>query len=211
MTQLLLIRHGQSTWNAIGRIQGWADPPLDETGREQAHKLASRLVAEEHNIAALYSSPLLRAGQTAEAIGHALGLAVQADDRLKENNVGQITGLNDAEVNQHFPEWVAQFNRPGNEYITPPGGEDRDHFVRRAAAAMADIVARHPDQTVVVVSHGGTLGVYLAHLMEIPIRRRLPFQFDNASVSIVRVTEQRVRLLKFNDTWHLANGHAGHV
>jgi probable phosphoglycerate mutase len=208
MTQLLLIRHGQSTWNAIRRIQGWADPPLDDAGREQASKLASRLAAEEHNIAALYSSPLLRANQTAYAIGQTLGLIVQTDDRLKENNVGQITGLNDAEVNQRFPDWVAQFQQAGNEYITPPGGEDRDHFVQRATAVMADIVARHPDQTIAVVSHGGTLGVYLAHLLGMPIHRRLPFQFDNASLSIVRITERRVRLIKFNDTWHLANGHA---
>ena len=206
MTQLLLIRHGQSTWNAIGRIQGWADPPLDDAGGEQARKLASRLATEEHNIAALYSSPLLRASQTAEQIGQTLGLTVQTNDRLKENDVGQITGMNEAEINQRFPDWVAQFNRPGNEYITPPGGEERAHFVQRATAVMVDIVAGHPDQTVAIVSHGGTLGVYLAHLLEMPIHRRLPFQFDNASLSIVRVTERRIRLVKFNDTWHLTNG-----
>jgi alpha-ribazole phosphatase len=68
---------------------------------------------------------------------------------------------------------------------------------------MADIVANHPEQTVAVVSHGGTLGVYLAHLLEMPIHRRLPFQFDNASLSIVKVNERGVRLVKFNDTSHM--------
>lgn len=68
MTRLILVRHGQSTWNAQGRIQGWADPPLDDTGQEQARRLAQRLAAEEHTISALYSSPLLRARQTAEAL-----------------------------------------------------------------------------------------------------------------------------------------------
>jgi len=206
MTQLLLIRHGQSTWNAIGRIQGWADPPLDDTGRDQARKLARRLTAEGYAIAAIYSSPLLRAQQTAEMIGQALALPVQTDERLKENDVGQITGLTGPEIERQFPEWIAAFHRIGNEWVPPPGGEDRDHFVRRAVSVMTDIIARHSDQTAIVVSHGGTLGVYLAHLLEMPIHRRLPFQFDNASLSIVRVTERRVRLVKFNDTWHLADG-----
>jgi broad specificity phosphatase PhoE len=206
MTQLLLIRHGQSTWNAAGRIQGWANPPLDDTGREQAQKLARRLAAEGHTIAAIYSSPLLRAKQTAEEIGLAFTLPVQTDDRLKEYNVGQLTGLTDPEVEQRFPEWIATFHRPGNKWVSPPGGENRDVFASRAVAVMSDIIASHPDHTVMVISHGGTLGVYLAHLLEMPIHRRLPFQFDNASLSIVKVTSQRIRLVKFNDTSHLANG-----
>ena len=205
MTRLILVRHGQSTWNAQGRIQGWADPPLDEAGQEQARQLAHRLAAEEQNISALYSSPLLRARQTAEAIGLATGLAVQTDDRLKENNVGLLAGLTGAEVEQQFPEWVAA-RQASVEWTPPPGGEDRDVFVKRAVAVMRDIVAHHPDQTVAVVSHGGTLGVYLAHLLEMPVHRSLPFQFDNTSLSVVKVSERRVRFLKLNDTAHLSNG-----
>jgi len=205
MTQLLLIRHGQSTWNAQGRIQGWADPPLDETGLDQARKLAQRLAADGHALAAVYSSPLLRAKQTAEQVGQAFGLPVQTDDRLRENNVGQLTGLTSSEVEQQFPEWVAA-RRASLEWTPPPEGEGRDHFVSRAVAVMTDIVARHAGQTIAVVSHGGTLGVYLAHLLEMPIHRSLPFQFDNTSLSIVKVGEHRIRLLKLNDTAHLMNG-----
>src|SRR5512136_2830135 len=102
MTQLLLIRHGQSTWNAQGRIQGWADPPLSETGLDQARKLAQRLAADGHTLAAIYSSPLFRAQQTAEQVGQAFSLPVQTEDRLKENNVGQLTGLTGIEVGQQF-------------------------------------------------------------------------------------------------------------
>ena len=206
MTKLLLVRHGQSTWNAQGRLQGWADPPLDDTGQEQALKLARRLAAEEKNVSAIYSSPLLRARQTAEAIGLTLGLTVQTDDRLKENDVGRLAGLTGAEIEARFPEWVAA-RRASVEWAPPPGGEDRDAFVSRAVAVMCDIVAHHPDQTVAIVSHGGTLGVYLAHLLEMPIHRSLPFQFDNTSLSIVKVSERRVRLFKFNDTSHLSNGY----
>jgi broad specificity phosphatase PhoE len=205
MTKLILVRHGQSTWNAQGRIQGWADPPLDETGHEQARRLALRLAAEEHGISAIYSSPLLRARQTAEAVGLALELIVQTDDRLKENNIGLLAGLTGEEVEHQFPEWIAA-RRASLEWVPPPGGEDRDAFVKRAVAAMCDIVTHHPEQTVAIVSHVGTLGVYLAHLLEMPIRRSLPFQFDNASLSVVKVSERRVRLFKLNDTAHLANG-----
>jgi broad specificity phosphatase PhoE len=88
--------------------------------------------------------------------------------------------------------------------VPPPGGEDRDVFVDRAVAVMTSILDHHPEQTVAVVSHGGTLGVYLAHVLEMPVHRRLPFQFDNASLSVVQVSERRVRLIKFNDTCHLA-------
>jgi len=205
MTQLLLIRHGQSTWNAEGRIQGWADPPLSERGLGQARKLAQRLIAEGYPLAAIYSSPLLRARKTAEQVAQTLGLPVQTDERLKENGVGQFTGLTGQEVEQQFPEWVAA-RRSSPAWIAPPDGEARDGFASRAAAVMAHIVANHSEQTVAVVSHGGILGAYLIHALEMSIHRSSPFQFDNASLSIVQVGEQRIRLLKLNDTAHLTNG-----
>lgn len=205
MTLLLLVRHGQSTWNAAGRIQGWADPPLDDIGRQQARQLAQRLINESYNVAAIYTSPLARAWQTAEEVARPLKLVLHTDERLKENNVGQLTGLTGPEIEQQFPEWIAQFRQAGAEWVPPPGGEDREGFADRCVAAMTDIVARHPEQTVVVASHGGALGVYLAHLLEMPMHRHLPFQFDNASLSIVKVGGQRIRLVKFNDTSHLDN------
>ena len=91
MTRLMLIRHGRSTWNAEGRIQGQADPPLDEMGREQARRLAERLHGEP--IVALYTSPLLRARETAGIIGQALDVPVTPDERLKEYDVGDVAGL----------------------------------------------------------------------------------------------------------------------
>ncbi len=204
MTQLFLIRHGQSTWNAQGRIQGWADPPLDEIGHDQAGKLAQRLRCEGHELAAIYSSPLMRARQTAEEIGRVFDLPVQTDDRLKEHGVGQLTGLTGVQVEEQFPNWVAA-RQGGHTWVVPPGGEDRDEFIWRVTTVMTDIINYHLDQTAAIVSHGGTLGVYLAHLLEIPIHRSLPFQFDNTGLSIIRFGKGRIRLVRLNDTGHLSN------
>lgn len=204
MTRLLLIRHGESTWNAEGRVQGWANPPLSEIGCEQARQLARRLAGEERSLAAIYTSSLMRARQTAEAISAVFGLAAQADERLREMHVGDLTGLTGPEIEQRFPEWIAL--RRAGQWVTPPGGEDGDSFADRSMAAMADLLARHPEQTVAVVSHGGTLGVCLAGLLDLPPRRSPPFQFDNASLSILRAGEQRIRLIKLNDTAHLKHG-----
>jgi broad specificity phosphatase PhoE len=204
MTQLLLIRHGQSTWNAQGRIQGWADPPLDEIGHDQAGKLANRLRCEGHELAAIYSSPLVRARHTAEEIGRVFELPVQTDDRLREHGVGQLTGLSSTQVEEQFPDWI-DARQGGRVWVVPPSGEDRDAFIQRAVSVMTDIVAHHLDQTVAIVSHGGTLGVYLAHLLELPLHRSLPFQFDNTGLSIVRMNKGRMRLVRLNDTGHLSN------
>jgi probable phosphoglycerate mutase len=91
VTRLLLIRHGRSTWNAIKRIQGQADPLLDEVGREQARRLAERL--RDNAPVVLYTSSLRRAQETAEIIGETPGVEVTSDERLKEYDVGDITGL----------------------------------------------------------------------------------------------------------------------
>ena len=119
MTQLFLIRHGQSTWNAEGRIQGWADPPLDETGHDQARKLAQRLVAEGHDHCGDLQQPA--AARPADGRRDRPGprSAVQTDDRLKENNVGQLTGLTGPEVEQQFPDWVAA-RQASREWMPPP-------------------------------------------------------------------------------------------
>ena len=102
MTRLLLIRHGRSTWNADKRIQGQADPPLDEVGREQARRLAERLRGDPP--VALYTSPLQRARETAEIVGQALDVPVVPDGRLKEYDVGAITGLTWEQVVEQHPD-----------------------------------------------------------------------------------------------------------
>ncbi|MFQ6102173.1 MAG: histidine phosphatase family protein [Anaerolineae bacterium] len=199
MPRLLLIRHGRSTWNAAHRIQGQADPPLDEAGREQARRLAKRLRGE--GITALYASPLRRAWETAVIIGDALGVSVVPDERLKEYDVGDVAGMTWEQVVEQYPD-VAHRWVEASEDVEFPGAEKGESFRARVVAAFGEIVARHAEGPIGVVAHGGTLGTYLNHLIGLPTWRS-PFRFGNGSLSIVEVNPVRPRIALLNDTCHL--------
>ena len=196
--RLYLVRHAESTWNAEGRVQGQADPPLSEMGVTQAAQLAARFRGEP--ITAVYASPLQRARQTAEHIAAALNLTVHGDERLKEHNMGLFTGLVWMDIVRQFPDFAQAWME---QAMDMPGGEKQRAFRARAAGAIDDIVARHTGERVVVVSHGGILGEYLAHLLELDPMRRHPFRFDNASVSEVEAGGVLVRLHRLNDVSHV--------
>jgi len=200
--RLLLIRHGQSAGNAADRIQGLNDEPLTELGREQAQALAYRLRAQ-HCVDGLYSSPLLRALQTAEIVADVLGLDVQIEDRLKEYDPGVVTGMRWEEVQAKYPE-IARRWAEDSWRVPIPGEEGADAFQRRVVAAMDEIVKAHDgDQTVAVVAHGGTLSAYLADVLELDFRKRQPWVFANASLSMVIPGGIRPRLALLNDTCHV--------
>jgi broad specificity phosphatase PhoE len=201
VTRLFLIRHGRSIWNAERRFQGWADPPLDDMGREQARRLAERLQGDGEVMVALYTSPLRRARETAEIVGEALSLPVAPDERLKERDVGELTGLTWAEIGERYPDLVQRWTE-ARESIKIPGEEKVERFRARVTAVFGEIVARHVEGPIGVVSHGGTLGTYLNHLIGLPSRFS-PFRFGNASLSIVEVNPVRPRILLLNDTCHL--------
>lgn len=205
-TRLLLVRHGQTAWNAEKRLLGLSDVSLNDVGRSQSYSLAQylRRMAQVDNAlrpAALYSSPLPRAWQTAVEIGMALDLPVQADERIKDYDAGQVTGLTPAEIRERFPEWLAEFYGKGQD-VTPPGGETNWVFTSRVIRAMDELIARHPGQTIMVVSHSEVLGVMLQHLLKVQTITRTPFEFDNGSLSTVEVgppdVRQRVRVVRLN-------------
>ena len=199
MTHLFLIRHARSTWNANGRIQGQADPPLDDVGREQAHRLAERL--RDDQPIALYTSPLQRARETADIVGQALGIGVMPDERLKEYDVGDIAGLTWEQVVERYPD-IAQRWAKAEEGAKFPGAEEGGAFRDRVAAVFDEIVTRHGKGLPGIVTHGGVLGAYINHLIGLTTWRS-PFRFDNASLSIVEVDLARSRILLLNDVCHL--------
>jgi broad specificity phosphatase PhoE len=139
VTTLLLVRHGETDWNAEGRLQGHTDRPLNDHGRRQANALAERLAGEEP-IAAIYASDLARARETAEIVGGRLGLPVVVDADLREKNWGNWEGLTGDE-------------RAAIEFV----GESTDEHRERVMRAVRRIVERHPGQRIVVVTHGGSL------------------------------------------------------
>lgn len=199
MTTLFLIRHARSTWNAEERMQGWADPPLDELGMRQARALAERLRGETLN--AVYSSPLARARQTAEAVAALHNLPVQFDERLKERNLGEWTGLTGSEAEERFPEHWSN----GRDWRIdgPPGGEGQAGVTARAAAAFADILSANLYGRVAVVSHGGTLSAYLAHLLGLPPTSAVHFALGNAAIARVRLKGGHVHVLSLGDDRHI--------
>jgi broad specificity phosphatase PhoE len=150
MTTLYLIRHGQTPWNVEGRYQGQSDPPLTEKGRQQAQTTTAKLA--EVGFDAIYSSNLIRARQTADALSQATGLPVWLDPRLQEINQGQWQGVLIDDIRAGWPDalhgWEAD---PWRHH--PPGGETLQQVQTRLFAAINEIIARHPQDTVAVFSH----------------------------------------------------------
>jgi broad specificity phosphatase PhoE len=201
MTMMHLVRHGRSVWNAAGRIQGQIDIELDEIGLQQAQRIADRL--EREPIAAIYSSPLVRARSTAEAIAARFGLLVIPDPRLMEYDFGVISGMTWDEVTANHPELV-------NRWLEDPwavpvaGSEGRVNFAARVKSALRDICALHPAEHVAIVAHGGTFGVYLTAMLGLDLNRRHPFHFGNTSLSVVEMREGVFHIHGLNNTCHLS-------
>jgi len=202
VTHFYLIRHGRTAWNNSDRLQGWADEPLDDVGQAQTAALAARL--HDVRFDALYSSPLRRARQTAEALAVSRGLPVTLDDRLRERNVGDWTGLTLDQARAQAPDrFMADWRQAG-----APGGEAQAALTARVAAVFDDIVAAYPAATVAVVSHGGALSAVLAHLLGIPGQRPVSFSFHNTAIARLIVTPNgasgsQVRLISLGDDRHI--------
>lgn len=154
--RVLLLRHGQSTWNAQGRWQGWADPPLSPAGRAQARAAAVLLArAGETFPGGVVTSDLSRARQTAVIIGDALGLGPPAvDPDLRERDVGAWSGRTTAEIEQGWPGWLDAWRR--GELPSPPEGEADEHFVARTLGAI-ERHGRAAAGDLLVVVHGGLI------------------------------------------------------
>jgi probable phosphoglycerate mutase len=153
-TRVLLARHGQSEWNAEGRWQGQADPPLSDRGRRQAHEAARALGALD----AIWASDLQRAAQTAAIISGDLGVGpVVLDPDLRERDAGEFSGLTRDEIEARFPGHLAGGRRP-------PGWEPDEHLLARALRVVTRIAAAVPGGDVLAVTHGGLVYTLEAHL-----------------------------------------------
>lgn len=146
-----MLRHGQSEWNALGRWQGQADPPLTDLGRQQARQAAELLATECPTFDAVITSDLDRAQETGLTIARILGVEVHhLDARWRENDAGEWQGLTPEEIRTQWPGYLENDRRP-------PGFETASSTVARARAALDDIADRHRAGCILVISHGGVL------------------------------------------------------
>jgi 2,3-bisphosphoglycerate-dependent phosphoglycerate mutase len=200
-TTLFFVRHGQTSWNAEGRLQGHLDSTLSRTGRSQARALGRRLVHERAH--ALYSSDLGRAKETAELIARATGHAVEVDARLRERGLGVLEGLTREEARGRHPGVWEQYLDGPADYVVPEG-ESSEGRQQRVLAACADIVRRHMGERVVVVTHGGVLDGVLRHCLLLPLDGPRTFVVRNAGLSAFEVDAA--------GHWRLATwGEVGHL
>jgi probable phosphoglycerate mutase len=158
VTTLLLARHGETDWNRELRFQGHSDPPLNASGRRQAEQLAERVAGE--SLVAVYCSDLRRAHQTARIVADRLGLDVTVVPALREVDVGSWSGLTRDEIAERFPEAFHRWLEGDQGH----DGESRDELRARVMEAVSRIVAAHPGESVLVVSHGGALRALLARV-----------------------------------------------
>lgn len=154
MTTILLARHGETDWNRDGRWQGWADPPLNDTGRTQARALAEQLRATPFD--AVYSSDLRRARETAEIVAAPHAVPVVADPGLREIDIGSWSGLTRAEIDERFPAGER------------PDGETRDRHTARVLEAVERIARENPGRRILLVTHGGTMRALHGHVTDEP-------------------------------------------
>src|SRR6267378_7656359 len=154
MTTLLLVRHGETDWNRDGRWQGGSDTSLNDLGRGQAQALAQEL---DGGIGLVYSSDLSRARETAEIIAASLGLEIRFDPRLRERGFGSWEGLTTSEIEERFADshrrWLA------GEGAGADDAETFEEFFARVNGFLDDVLRLHPDEEVLVISHGGAIRV----------------------------------------------------
>lgn len=159
---LCVARRGETDWNKSGILQGWTDMPLNMLGREQARRMAA--VHVHAGFCAVWTSPLVRASETAEIIATALGLAPPSrHDGLRERHFGAIQGIPKSELAVLNPAQLEQILRrnPAAQFT---GGESMDEFADRVLAACSDVGARHRGDKVLVVTHGWVMDVLTRHV-----------------------------------------------
>ncbi len=198
--RITLIRHGETDWNAEGRLQGHLQIPLNRRGRAQAEALAAHL--QDTRFDAVYSSDLLRALQTTWTIVRPTGQEVRADERLREWDLGVLVGLCRAQVEREQPH-AARIRRDHLVDEPIPGGESLRQRFERVTGAIGEIAARHRGECVLVVSHGGPLGDCYRRAVGKGIEERMQIDLRNAAINQLRIDGNDWTVKSWAQTEHL--------
>ena len=178
-TEIILIRHGETEWNSQKRMQGHSNSDLSEVGRGQIQALGELMknVSFDH----IYSSDSLRARQTAEAITQYSGHTLQFDQRIREKNLGVFEGLTSTEAKERHPEIYRLFKTAGANYVIDEG-ESTQQLLERALEFIEEIRLRHPQERVVMVTHGGVVRVLMKYALGLSIDSPTRFIIKNTGI-----------------------------
>jgi len=195
-----MVRHGETAWNAEGRVQGQTDVPLSATGEAQARALVGALAGTR--FAALYASDLARVRQTAAPSAAALGLELRLDARLRERHYGKFETCTYAEVRERLPEDYARFKAKDPDYDFG-SGESLRAFSARALACVREIAARHAGETVLVFTHGGVLEMVHRHALGSGLQAPRDFEIPNAALNWIEAGPGAWRVQAWAEVAHL--------
>jgi broad specificity phosphatase PhoE len=198
--RVYIVRHGETEWNAQGRIQGHTDICLSEKGREQARVVSRRLAEVPFDVA--YSSDLSRTRETAQVILGERNVPLHPTPQLREYHKGVFEGLTVQEYSLRYPE-LYQASLVNDLDFAPPGGETIRQTSARMARFGAQLKKSHLDDTVLVVGHGGSLRSLIVALLSLPLEANWKFVMRNCALSIIHTYPDNAVLHLYNDTSHL--------
>jgi len=200
LTQLVLVRHGQTAWNKQPRFRGQADIALDETGLAQAQATADKLA--RFPISAVYSSPLKRAMATAQPIADKFGLSVQSHNGLIDIDFGKCNGLTPDEARTRYGDLLDNWlTKP--QIVTFPNGESLNNVTDRFTSTLDELVNNHTDQTIVLVSHMVALKAVLCAVLGLDNSHFWQIAQDTCAINIVNTKDGNYIISLLNDTCHL--------
>jgi probable phosphoglycerate mutase len=205
ITNIVLIRHGETAWNAERRLQGHIDIALNPEGLRQAEALAGALAGEAFD--AIISSDLQRARQTADALAAARGLPLRLDPGLRERCYGGFEGLLYAEIDQRYPVEFAAWQTRDIDAVMPAGtrrAETFRQFYARSVGAILGWAEAHAGQSIALVAHGGVLECAYRAALGLPLETPRDFHVLNASINRFAVEDGKLRLLSWGEVAHLA-------
>ncbi len=199
-TELIIVRHGKTAWNLEGRLQGQQDTDLHPIGVRQAEALAERL--QDEPLAAIYSSDLKRAAQTAECVAQRKRQPIILRQGLRERNFGVFEGKTRTELETEFPEAWAKFHRYDPDYAMPDGMSLRE-FYANGIGCLEEIARQHPGERILIVTHGGLLGGLLRLTLGIPYSTPSRYQGANTAINIFAFEHDAWTLTTWGDASHL--------
>lgn len=203
VTRILLVRHGETAWNADGRIQGHLDEPLSPVGQRQAARLAQSPVASEP-LHAIYSSDLSRAMQTAQPLAARLGLSVQPSAALRERHFGRFQGARFADIATQWPDDSLRWRKRDPDWAPPEGGESLRQMRTRILDTVHALAARHLGQHIGIFTHGGVLDLLYRAATGLDLQDARTWQLANAAINrLLWTPDSGLTLVGWADTAHL--------